>query len=694
MPAGEEQNVYITGHALRDWSTEATLSQVNANLKQIMADNNAMLRYTAAIATGDKNHTKILHDAVNAIQTETNIVNKGQKQTQRKDTELVRGQAKLTSSSLATVSALTGIGSTMLDIERREKKRQDVYNALILANHDEASANRGADAAMRKDLWTRIGTTMTGLMAGIKGTVDAATGAVEQGFTERFAMVAEMRQAGLLSALDDTEAGFIEFAKTISNTNFTFGEASEFTKRFAKAVGVNGVESALKFANTVASDDVAHGMGYMQRYALEFGQVSNIAGEYLDTLRIGGQLRGMDDRSMRAGMEDWMSNVEMTANVLKISMEDAADLMKKAFGPAEVALLASLPDEQRKVIDEAFLAMGAQGNPMGETLAKRLLAGSRGAFLQTAEYQEMAGTAPGREILNFVEQMALQLENNGTDSFQSAMAQGFPELADRLVEMMKPGGGVRIQILNDNQLASVVGQIIEAAQTYGEADKGTEMGAKREGETAMMANLIQLREAAVLNETAMNIHMTRFTEILEALVKVHRDIARSAALMLEDYTGTIHAANTVSKWWEEAKGWGLTGLMDFLTSEDKSKHPADGVLGVLKIQGQPVYDQEAGISSQQLFTGNKNIDNELARITEKWKEIAANEEMSDDDKRAYYTSMASEVAELGYQIGEYAAAAREAKLLNKDEMTIWKDNFNQMSAATAALKKLIDNLNQ
>ena len=159
------------------------------------------------------------------------------------------------------------------------------------------------------DLYRRLGDVIGGFTIATAGIAEAASSGLRQGFNERFAMVAEMRQAGLLGNMSDVEAGFIEMSQVISATNFSFGEASEFTKEFARAVGVMGVKAALDFSNSIADES---GSDFMRKYALEFGQVANIAGEYIDSLRIGGQLSTMSDKDMRSGMNDFMSNEEMT----------------------------------------------------------------------------------------------------------------------------------------------------------------------------------------------------------------------------------------------------------------------------------------------------------------------------------------------------------------------------------------------
>ena len=634
--ATDEQNVYITGHGLREWSTEATQKQIDGSLKQIMADNNALLRYTAAMASGDKNANKILGQAVNAIRENTKNDVKGDKKEQIQGNRIVNSQQKIASSSLASLSAVTGLGSTMLDVERREKKRDDTYNALLTQNFSEEAANKGADRAMQMDLYKSLGLKFAAFSVATMGLADMLTGGAEQGFGERFAMVAEMRQAGLLHSLEDAENGFISMSKTISNTNFTFGEATQFTKQFAKAVGVNGVKSALSFANTVAKDGT-DGMNYMRKYALEFGQVSNIAGEYLDSLRIGGQLRGMDDRSMRSGMDDFMSNVEMTSNVLKISMEDAADLMKKAFGPTDVALLATLPEEQRKAIDAGFKSVNAQGNPMAETLAKRLAAGSRGAFLQTAEYQEMAGTAPGREVLNFVEQMAGQLENGDTESFQTALAQGFPELADKLVQMSSQGG-VRVQLLSDPQLASMVGQIIEAAQTYGDAAGGTQKGTQEVAEQAAVEQQIQIREALKMSEAAVNIHMAKFVDNVNLVTVQNEQLAIAMGKAIAAHEGAIELATGVSTWWQNVQKSVITTGVDLVGSAGNSESA-----GTKEFANTLALMQKSDINGLNPVNTNQMIDDRLKTLVD---DFAAMQGMEKDKKESESARLFTEIIKL------------------------------------------------
>ncbi len=662
----EEQNVYITGHALADWSTEATQTQIHGSLKQIQADGNAMIRFLHHIANGTKISADMLAKATNEIKTSTGLDKTTNKKELAQGGRIVQTSQKIASGTLASISAITGLRDDYLDAERKQKKRDGIRDALLRADFNDEAAERGADRKMQVDFMVKLMTTLGGFSAGVKTVADVLKEGVGQSFNERFAMVAEMRQAGLLARMSDTEAGFVQMANTISATNFTFGEATQFTKQFAKTVGVLGVKSALSFANTVADSRIENGMGYMEKYALEFGQVSNIAGEYLDTLRIGGQLRGIDDKSMRTGMDDFMSNVEMTSNVLKISMEDAADLMKKAFGPEDVALLATLPAEQRDAIEEGFLAMGAQGNPMAETLAKRLAAGSKGAFQHTAEWQEMVRSAPGREVLDFVEEMAQQLESGDTGSFQSALAEGFPKLAESLIELSSRGG-VRIQLLNEPQLASMVGQIIEAAQTYGDAAKGTKMGTQEAAEQAQVKSMIQIREALQQSEMAMNVHMEKFVDNLRKYTAVQREVASSTALLLASHQGLIGLAADLSTAWTEVKGYTISKIFKTATllGEDNKEFKA--------------WQKRFALSEDQIKDKDDSMDATYRHIKSLYKDLEDNEgKLDNDEKQQRADQLRVDIAEALYGVKNVISSNAEKIEGSNTLSKMWEQNLEQL----------------
>jgi hypothetical protein len=679
--ATDEQNVYITGSSLADWSTEATQAQIAGSLKQIQADGNAMIRMLTHIANGTKISAKELKQAKDSVRTGNRNEAVNNKKEQARDNRVINSQQKIASSGLATLSAISGLRSDTLDVERRQKKRDEYFQALQKQGFTDDAAGKAADRKIQMDLYSRIGGVLAGFTASVTGLVEAGFAGVEKGYAERFAMVAEMRQAGLLGKMDDTEAGFISLSKTISATNFTFGEASEFTKEFARAVGVIGVKSALQFSESVASTT---GMDFMRKYALEFGQVANIAGEYIDSLRIGGQLSTMSDKDMRSGMNDFMSNVEMTSNVLKISMEEAAALMKKAIGPTDVALMAMLPEEQRKAIEAGFQSVNAQGNPMSETLAKRLAAGSRGAFLQTAEYQEMAQTAPGREVLNFVEQMANTLETGSNEDFQSALAQGFPELATSLIEMTR-GTGVGVQLLNDPQLAGMVGSIIEASQNYGGdrgADAGTTAGARQDAEGTLIQQQIQIREALVLSEAAMNTHMENFIDDMMDINVAQLQLAREVAITLETMSGITGITNEVRTFLTTLKDKSLSAILSTLPGEASPELQA-------------LLDAQSGYTSQILSdSGSRELDSDFDKkmigFTERLesiKEDYGNETIGKNERDEQIKELLISFQMQSKLTEAMLIANKEAITAGSEKESTWEQNVQDIAKFAGELNK-------
>jgi hypothetical protein len=360
-----------------------------------------------------------------------------------------------------------------------------------------------------------------------------------------------------------------------------------------------------------------------------------------------------------------------------------------------VALLATLPKEQRDAIEEGFLAVNAQGNPMAETLAKRLAAGSRGAFLQTAEFQQMAGTSVGREVLEFVEQMATQLETGSNEDFQSALAQGFPAFADKLSEMAAQGG-VRIQLLNDSQLASMVGSIIEAAQTYGDADKGVTAGVQAKENQAVIQSMIQLREAAVLNETAFNGHMERFINNIEELTRQNRKFSEAAALFVADYVGVIGFLGEISTGWEKIKSMTWETLFKAATSRSYDKESVKDVMMQISNQAgigsSPINIFEQG--AKGLTEGDKYIDVNLESQINSFKNLQKSN-LSDAAKLNTSKGFQIQLMELAEQMQIMAGIGKQEGLMDKDTMKIWKINFEniqnyakQLDAFTKELKPL------
>jgi len=332
----QEQDVFISGisGSIAQWSTEATAGRISTTLSQIAGQNVQLINLLNHVAAGTKMSTKEMNEMGNEVRSSNKAAKSGQK--------AERIEAAKQGQFWKGLMSKVGMGDNRI-VEQLIKNQQSTRNAskkieeLVKSgvNRDVATSfvrkededgNLLPDSVNRKNFTKAAGAVMAFL-----ATIEDATKA---GYLERANMAAELRQSGLTASLDKTNQGFLQLSRMISETGFEFGHAAEFTKEFSRTVGIKGVQSTLKFANSMADAESETGM--MQKFALSFGQVVNMSGQYLDGLRISGQLQGRSDQQLRKGMDSFMSNVEATSNVLKISMEEAAKMMADSM--TDVAL--------------------------------------------------------------------------------------------------------------------------------------------------------------------------------------------------------------------------------------------------------------------------------------------------------------------------------------------------------------------
>lgn len=239
---------------------------------------------------------------------------------------------------------------------------------------------------------------------------------------DRFNFAQELRQSGLAAGLSSSQASLTSFAATVRENNFTLGEAAEFTQRFANSVGVLGVKSSLEFVNSLAYAGEG-GADMMRRFGMEFGELANVAGTYLDSVRNLGMLDRMNGQQLRTNMDDFMSTVVSTSNVMKINMEDAAKMIADTLGRTDIASLLATMDPQRAAqVQEVVGMAGGMDSPLGEALAMRLAAGSQGEFQMTSQYADLMSSPITASIMPLVEQLATSTEQGGVSGFQSALA--------------------------------------------------------------------------------------------------------------------------------------------------------------------------------------------------------------------------------------------------------------------------------
>ena len=563
------QDVHIIGvdGSIDVWSREVTQTQIAASMRQATSQNSGMLSLLTAIANDVKPSPAELKTISSLIKSQTQINkatgDKIERTVQTGNTEDAKQATVLKKSMFRSTNSLI---TQFKKQEQADQKRANLTNTLMKAGMSQSDASQAAAKQVQKDNWAKSAKQLGVMALGLKGVADMFHEAVSTGFKERFDMASQIRQSGLMSGLDSAKQGFISIAKTISDTGFTFGEAAEFTKQFSKAVGVKGVESTLKFAHAMADPSMRNGVGLMERFSMDFGQVANMSGQYLESLRNAGQLRGKTDEQLTKGMNSFMSNVEMTANVMKISLEEAAELMRKSLSPDQAGLMALLPEKQRESVMFAMEGMSVQGqeSPVQQALAARLASGSQQAFLQSDEYKGLAQSGIGIEVLQFVNEAAESLEVGGNDVFQDFMATEFPNFAKELTTFASQSA-VQIQLVNDKSQAALLGSINAMAETMKSANEEIS-GGDVEDKTQALA-YEQAREGAMLAEKAMNELMPSFITNLDLLTKSNADFARQAAATLMKFepliSGMINASTSIQR----LENWTATQTMDILTPD-------------------------------------------------------------------------------------------------------------------------------
>ena len=303
---------------------------------------------------------------------------------------------------------------------------------------------------------TGVATAVTGINAYMKAQAQ-----------DRFNFAQELRQSGLAAGLASSQASLTSFAATVRENNFTLGEAAEFTQRFANSVGVLGVKSSLEFVNSLAYAGQG-GADMMRRFGMEFGEVANVAGTYLDSVRNLGMLDRMNGQQLRSNMDDFMSTVVSTSNVMKINMEDAAKMISDTLGRTDISSLLATMDPQRAAqVQEVVGMAGGMDNPLGEALAMRLAAGSQGEFQMTSQFADLMSSPITASIMPLVEELARSTEQGGVSGFQSALAGSRGEIQGAI------NGASRELLLSGDQMGqSMIAAFAKLLGTVEDADAG------------------------------------------------------------------------------------------------------------------------------------------------------------------------------------------------------------------------------
>ena len=538
----DEQDVFISGisGSIAQWGTEATASKMESTLKQIATQNTAMIQLMTAVKNGESVTQKQLQSAVNATNQGTKATQSASKK-ESSQTATSQGLMKSTIQSIKDgwSNSSSGIIDQLRKNQLEDSKNQKALKVLM------GSGMSKEDAAQTIKNEQRDKKT-AGMMKAMAGSVIAFSVAADEaakvGFSQRFDMATELRQSGLMNGLGAVNEGMISIAKTVTETGFTFGQAAEFTKQFSDAVGVVGVKSTLEFVNSMATGP----SGLMTQFAMEFGDVAHMSGEYLDSLRISGQLQGRDQQSLESGMDSFMSNVQATSNVLKISMQEAASLLKNSLDTEQRGMLLTLPKEIQQSLKSGMEMVGGMNNPLGDLIATRLGAGQN-QFMQTSQFAEMSSSRAGQEMIQFANQAASILENGGDEAFQQFLGGQGADFIDNLIASTSSQAN-RGVAFTDGSL-TLIAELAKFRQNLGEINQGVSGGGRADQAELRLRDVGRTGQVAA--EAAVNSLMPGYIANVEKLTETNRNFAEQASKTIISHAnvidGLINSAGVVER---------------------------------------------------------------------------------------------------------------------------------------------------
>ena len=487
-----EGDVFINGlgPGVPQWSTEATLNQVKAILQKENMLTQQVVRSLQALAKGDATARKQVAQSTQQAAQENAKATQELVGTVKESVAEEKKSFNIFSNISKGISRLIQQEQLSQEFEKsRARKLESILEKKNLAaGMDPAQARQKAkfDAVTQgvKEGGMPGFTDLLGAAAKLTVAAEGFNAFLGQGFEDRFNLANEIRQSGLMAGLDMASSGVQGFAETVRNSNFTLGQAAEFVKTFSRAVGITGVEAALDFVNSMAytrfEEDGTRISGMMEKFGMDFRQVSIMSGEYLDSLRSANMLGQLTERQMQQGMTDFMEGVQATSNVLKISLEESAKMISDRLQRDDIAGFLALMDDQKRQQTQAALAnVGLNdGSAIGEAIIKRIAMGGQG-FLVSDERAQLMQTGQGQELVRLIEQVGMVADSGG--DVQAAVAE-FMQGAGQMVDsnqgneatnalMARNFGNLQKIFTEAQQFRATTDDITAGAQELTEPDK-------------------------------------------------------------------------------------------------------------------------------------------------------------------------------------------------------------------------------
>ena len=490
------EDVYISGlgPGVPEWSNEATQQQVlnalNSGFSSNTQVNRQIMSVLSSMSREESESSDKLSILVNGIKKNESAIKKGNT-INASNTNVNKKQTGFLGSLINILSVTNRTAQKQLDITKLmaeyEKQGLSTAQANLRANIETSQVDQSTLYGDGKEVLGKV-------LAAV-GIVSTANTKTIEGTKNRFDMAQEMRQSGILAGMDSAGAGLIGLSKTISRSNFTFGEAAEFTRKFSQAVGVRGVQASYEFANTLAKSGEGNS-DMMNRFGMEFSEVADIAGTYMESVRSIGQLDKLSDDQMRMGMDNFMDTVVSTSNVMKINLQDAANMIAETLKQDRFASqLALMEPQMRKSVEAMVGRFGGEGTILGSGIATAMAAGSTQDFLQTDVAQQLQGDVVGQKLLPLITQMAETARTQGPEAANALYANMGPQF-DAIIQFARENKS--LVNLNEGMVQAIVTQLASMRQTVADADKGTVEPSKED--KAVITLLEAQRFATVVSE--------------------------------------------------------------------------------------------------------------------------------------------------------------------------------------------------
>ena len=634
----DSNDVYISGidPSIPGWATENTMASIRQLLASMSANTDETNKALDKIYTGESGDAekafKVLHDTLGEARQQGAKADKANADEKSHRTRIAASNNKIAGyfEKLIRQSEISN------EIAKNDAERQrDQFIKRTTANNEnitEEMAGQQFDSEQVSKRFNEVTEKLGKSAVGILATTKMINSFMGQQAEDRFNMAQEIRQSGLMAGFSEVEAGLEQMSAMINENNFTLGEAAEFTKRFSRSVGMVGVEASLKFANSLTKSQEAGGLDMMGRFGLEFGEVTSLAGEYLDSLRNMGVLDRMSQQQLRDGMDDFMSGVSSTANVLKINLEDAAKMISQTLQRDDVtSRLVTMDPNRADRIRETIGSAGMMEGVLGQAVIERMAAGSQGAFVREQTFQQLSGTGLGKELLPIVERLALAGEQ-GPEAFQSAIADLSPDIQGIIASASTEGNRA---VLQQNQfLQSMIADLSRLRGTIEDADKGPVEPSQED--KAVLAGIENRRQAVIALEDTFNNQVKGFTDILGKMntanaeaIETYRRLGTEIspfATMMTEFSGEVEIATTkfltnITDMGADLAAWGanLLGIRDQNADaeNEKDKQTTDDTISNLQTgENNAVLDVDASGDKSGLFFDNdsKNMFDEIRNV--------------------------------------------------------------------------------